>query len=80
MVSGCNRVNLSLVLSKNSKCAVDDQRRKKAEARPVVLSFAFLSSTPCFLIFLSPASSRRKEASADERAAVGTSSSDIFER
>ena len=49
-------------------------------ARPVVLSFAFLSSTARFLIFLSPASSRHKEASADERAAVGTLSSDVFER
>ena len=59
---------------------MDDERRKKAGARPVVLSFAFLSSTTRFLIFLSPPSSRRKEASVDERAAVGTYSSEIFER
>ena len=72
MISGCSRIILCLVLSKNSKRLVDDERRKKAGARPVVLSFAFLSSTARFLIFLFPSSSRRKEASADERAAVGT--------
>ena len=66
-------------MSKNSKRVVDDERRKKAGARPVVLSFALLSSTARFLIFLSPASSRHKETSADERAAVGTLSSDVFD-
>ena len=80
MISGCNRVNLSLVLSKNSKRGVDDDRRKKEGARPVVLSFAFLSSAARFFIFLSPSSSRRKEAYADEREAVGTLGSDLFER
>ena len=49
---------------------MDDERRKKAGV--IVLSFALLWSTARFLIFLSLSSSRRKEASADERAAVGT--------
>ena len=45
-----------LVLSKNSKRTVDDERRKKAGARPFVLSFAFLSSTapPRAFLFSSP--------------------------